>query len=32
MFSSATATKANPLDPTSFGPKLDEFQEPRFLE
>lgn len=28
----ATADKANPLDPTSYGPKLDTHQEPRFLE
>lgn len=32
LFSASAASKANPLDPTSFGPKLDEFQEPRFLE
>lgn len=29
---SAAATKTNPLDPKSFGPRNDEFQEPRFLE
>lgn len=27
-----SASKANPLDPSSYGPKLDDFQEPRFLE
>lgn len=31
-FSSAAA-KPNPLDPSNYGPgKVDEFQEPRFLE
>lgn len=28
----ANAAQVNPLDPKSFGPKLDDFQEPRFLE
>ncbi len=28
----ANAAQSNPLDPKSFGPKLDDFQEPRFLE
>jgi glutamate dehydrogenase (NAD(P)+) len=26
------AKAANPLDPKNFGPKMDEFEEPRFLE
>lgn len=29
---SAAAGQKNPLDPTSFGPRQDEFKEPRFLE
>ena len=28
----ATFSKTQQIDPKSFGPKLDEFQEPRFLE
>lgn len=32
-FSSAPASGSkDPLDPSQYGPKLDEFQEPRFLE
>ncbi len=28
----AAFSKTQQIDPKSFGPKLDEFQEPRFLE
>lgn len=30
-FSAAAAPKS-PLDPANFGPRVDEFNEPRFLE
>lgn len=32
-FSAATAGKKDdPLDPSNYGPRIDEFKEPRFLE
>ena len=32
MFNFAASQKANPLDPHNYGPRVDEFKEPRFLE